>query len=183
MAKFHQGDSPTLLACLSRYRDCVQRIMLALRLKIYNSHQSFHRRRYFLLYAIFAEMIFRQAAASQAPVRTFLLRDIIHTAVHILQQVPAFKANAATRLLTGARRCQLLLVGACCHLLTVVCRPAVTSCVDVSVLCLCDYLCIHKLTCLTITCCQDRNISVTIMYFFLAFDLDCSPLLWESVAC
>eukprot|EP00117_Sycon_ciliatum_P033907 scpid11421/ scgid25987/ Serine-protein kinase ATM; Ataxia telangiectasia mutated homolog len=133
MSQFHHSEQPSLLACLSRWRDCIQRIVLSLQLQMYHAHHSAQRRRYFLLYAIFMEIVFKEASQKLALARVFLLRDIVHTTVHLLQQTPPFETHTAQGSActpTNTQRCQLHLVGACCHLLTVVCRLAVTSSVD-----------------------------------------------------
>lgn len=120
----------TFIKQLSRKRDNIQKVLLALAIAMETTHRLFKRRQLMQSYALFVSLVSDELDTGLEGIVPFVVMDIVHTVVRLLN-------NEKKKMMdNGGRGINEKMTSLCFHVLTTLVQAAHRSCPEVCV-CLC----------------------------------------------
>ncbi|XP_069003708.1 serine-protein kinase ATM [Embiotoca jacksoni] len=119
LSKCHSANHKSVVAILSKTPISIQRILLAVCDRAAETTNSYERHRILLMYHLFVGLLLREVKDGLGGAWAFVLRDIIYTLIHHINNRPQQCDEVSNRSLS-----------LCCDLLTSVCQAAMQFCDD-----------------------------------------------------
>ena len=102
------------------FQDTIQNILLSLNLRILSTHRIFERKRLFLAYSLFVNLVCQELKTGLAGTVRFVVMDIVHSVIRIINNHKMDQLELAE------------LFPPCCATLHTLCKAAIEHCPQVS---------------------------------------------------
>jgi ataxia telangiectasia mutated family protein len=83
LSQCYAGTAKSLVSLLTVQQDGIQKALLSLRTHLNKAHQQYDRRRVFIAYQMFVELLMKEFSEQLGGNWAFVLRDVIYTLVHL----------------------------------------------------------------------------------------------------
>ena len=119
--------NPYHYGCL---QDSLQKILLALSTRIFETHLYHEKRRYLFMYRLLVQLVLKELSGGLNNIWVFFIRDVIYTLIRIIVNTRKSKPAQSYR---AKIKVDINLFSPTCNLLFYVCEAALKCCPKVSV--------------------------------------------------